>query len=371
MTGPAVGSAAPLEVAQRPGADVWPVPGRRGLRGSGPGHQGPTAIFTGRDGTVPEQVPVIDLAPWFDGDAGDRAAVAQQVDRALRTSGFLLVTGHGVPAEVRARTRAVAREFFALPTAVKARYATTVGGRGWLPPGAEANGYAEGTPTPPDLKESFSLAADQPTGDAVIDARWFRPNVWPAEVPQMQPVVSDYIARVHALSDELMALCAVALGLPPGYFAPYLDHPTYGVNLNWYPPGDPDQAPEPGQYRIGPHTDFGTVTVLDREPGRGGLQVFSSDGRWADAPYDPAALTVNIGDLLARWTGDRWRSTRHRVLPPQPEAPGEDLLSLIFFYELNHDAVVESLPAPIGRTSFPPVIAHEYLAGKLDAITVS
>ncbi|MGA2830086.1 MAG: 2-oxoglutarate and iron-dependent oxygenase domain-containing protein [Streptosporangiaceae bacterium] len=320
---------------------------------------------------MPEQVPVIDLAPWFDGDAGDRAAVAQQVDRALRTSGFLLVTGHGVPAEVRARTRAVAREFFALPTAVKARYATTVGGRGWLPPGAEANGYAEGTPTPPDLKESFSLAADQPTGDAVIDARWFRPNVWPAEVPQMQPVVSDYIARVHALSDELMALCAVALGLPPGYFAPYLDHPTYGVNLNWYPPGDPDQAPEPGQYRIGPHTDFGTVTVLDREPGRGGLQVFSSDGRWADAPYDPAALTVNIGDLLARWTGDRWRSTRHRVLPPQPEAPGEDLLSLIFFYELNHDAVVESLPAPIGRTSFPPVIAHEYLAGKLDAITVS
>jgi hypothetical protein len=57
--------------------------------------------------------------------------------------------------------------------------------------------------------------------------------------------------------------------------------------------------------------------------------------------------------------------------PAQPEAPGEDLLSLIFFYELNHDAVVESLPAPIGRTSFPPVIAHEYLASKLDAITVS
>jgi len=328
-------------------------------------------IFSREGGAVPEQVPIIDLAPWFDGDTGDRAAVAHHVDEALRTSGFLLITGHGVPAGVRARARAVAREFFALPAAVKARYATTVGGRGWLPPGAEANGYAEGTPTPPDLKESFSLAADQPTGDAAIDARWFRPNVWPAEVPAMQPVVSDYIARMHILSDELMALCAVALGLPAGYFAPYLDHPTYGVNLNWYPPADPGQAPEPGQYRIGPHTDFGTVTVLDREPGRGGLQVCSSDGTWADAPYDPAALTVNIGDLLARWTGDRWRSTRHRVLPPQPEAPGEDLLSLIFFYELNHDAVVESLAPPIGRASFPPVVAHEYLASKLDAITVT
>jgi isopenicillin N synthase-like dioxygenase len=204
-----------------------------------------------------------------------------------------------------------------------------------------------------------------------IDARWFRPNVWPAEVPELQPVVSDYISRVHALSDELMALCAVALGLPADHFVPFLSHPTYGVNLNWYPPADPAHGPEPGQYRIGPHTDFGTVTVLDREPGKGGLQVCSADGTWSDAPYDPAALTINIGDLLARWTGDRWRSTRHRVLPPQPKAPGEDLLSLIFFYETNHDAVIESLPAPIGHTQFPPVVARDYLAAKLDAITVT
>ena len=103
-------------------------------------------------------VPMIDLSPWFgDSERGQRA-VAGQVDEALRTSGFLLITGHGVPDEARARTRAVAREFFALPAAVKARYTAAVGGRGWLPPGAEANGYAEGTPTPPDLKESFSLA---------------------------------------------------------------------------------------------------------------------------------------------------------------------------------------------------------------------
>ena len=315
-------------------------------------------------------VPIIDLTPWFSGGENGRQAVAARVDEALRTSGFLLITGHGVPDEVRARTRATAREFFTLPAAVKARYATQVGGRGWLPPGAEANGYAEGTETPPDLKESFSLAADQPTGNAAIDERWFRPNVWPAEVPALEPVVSDYIDRMHRLSDELMSLCAVALGLPAGHFRPFLSHPTYGVNLNWYPPMDPAQAPEPGQYRIGPHTDFGTVTVLDREPGRGGLQVCSADGTWSDAPYDPAALTINIGDLLARWTGDRWRSTRHRVLPPQPEAPGEDLLSLIFFYETNHDAVIESLPAPIGHRQFPPVIAHEYLKDKLDAITV-
>jgi isopenicillin N synthase-like dioxygenase len=320
---------------------------------------------------VPATIPVIDLAPWFDGAARDRAAVARQVDEALRTAGFLLISGHRVPSEIRARTRAVAREFFALPPEVKSRYAIAVGGRGWVPPGAEANGYAEGTPTPPDLKESFSLAAERPTGDAAIDARWFRPNIWPSEIPAMRAVVSDYINRMHALSDELMALCALALGLQAGFFAPFLNHPTYGMNLNWYPPADPARPPEPGQFRIGPHTDFGTVTVLDREPGLGGLQIYTLDGNWEDAPYEPGALTVNIGDLLARWTGDRWRSTRHRVLPPSPAAPEEDLLSLIYFYETNHDAVIESLPAPIGRASYPPVIAHEYLRDKLDAITVA
>ncbi len=105
----------------------------------------------------------------------------------------------------------------------------------------------------------------------------------------------------------------------------------------------------PGQFRIGPHTDFGTVTVLDREPGAGGLQVDIDGVGWVDAPYDPEALTVNIGDLLAHWTGLRWRSGRHRVLPPQAGAPHEELVSLVFFFELDHDALVTPLAPPIGR----------------------
>jgi hypothetical protein len=34
-------------------------------------------------------VPVIDLTPWFGGDAEDRAKVAARVDAALREIGFL------------------------------------------------------------------------------------------------------------------------------------------------------------------------------------------------------------------------------------------------------------------------------------------
>ena len=60
----------------------------------------------------------------------------------------------------------------------------TVAGRGWLPPGVEANGYAEGTETPPDLKESFAVGADDAT--APLDGYWFQHNVCPAEVPALE-----------------------------------------------------------------------------------------------------------------------------------------------------------------------------------------
>ncbi|MFD3992837.1 isopenicillin N synthase family dioxygenase [Streptomyces sp. NPDC058583] len=316
-----------------------------------------------------EIFPVIDLTPWFEGDSDERAKVAEQVDEALRTSGILLVTGHRVPVGLRAEVRAVAREFFTLPADVKARSSIAFGGRGWIAPRfASAEGYEGTAEMAPDLKESFSFGADEATGDDSVDARWFRPNTWPAEVPGMRPVVSEYIERMRALSDELMSLCAVALGLDAEFFAPHLDHPTYGFNFNRYPPVDPARPPAPGQFNVAPHTDFGTITVLDREPGPGGLQVFTPEGAWADAPYHPDALTVNIGDLLARWTGDRWHATRHRVLPPQAVAPEDDLISLVYFYETNHNAVIESMEPPVGRTSFPPVLSHEYLRSRLASI---
>jgi isopenicillin N synthase-like dioxygenase len=317
-----------------------------------------------------EYVPSIDLTPWFAGTRQDRQNIAREVDEALRTAGFLLITGHRVPGELRDRVRAAASEFFALPESVKARYTVGVGGRGWLPGGVEANGYAEGTETPADMKESYSLAAEEPTGDPDIDQRWFRPNVWPAEVPTLQPALSEYLARMAELQLELMAVCAAALGLPTDFFASYLTHPTFGFNLNWYPALRRIGAPEPGQFRIGPHTDFGTVTILDREPGLGGLQVYTRDGRWVDAPFDPEALTINLGDLMARWTGDRWRSTRHRVLAPSGEAPDEELVSLIYFGEVDPGAVITTLPPPIGEREYPPVVWGDYLAEKLAAISV-
>jgi isopenicillin N synthase-like dioxygenase len=312
----------------------------------------------------------IDVRPWWDGDADDRSRIAAQVDRTLQRSGFLLATGHGVAPELRADVRRAAREFFALPADVKAQYAATVGGRGWLPTGVEANGYAEGTETPPDLKETFAIGADEPVGDPAVDTVWFLPNVWPAEVPALRTALAVYRREMRRFADQLLMVCADALGLPSTFFAAATGHPTWTLNLNWYPSLALVGEPAEGQYRIGPHTDFGTLTVLDREYGSGGLQVFTADEEWIDAPYDPDAFTINVGDLLSRWTGDRWISARHRVLPPPADAPDEELVSLVFFYEANHDAVVETLPAPIGRAEHPPVITADFIKERLDAITI-
>ncbi|WP_069884724.1 hypothetical protein [Streptomyces luteocolor] len=79
-------------------------------------------------------------------------------------------------------------------------------------------------------------------------------------------------------------------------------------------------------------------------------------------------FTLNIGDLMARWSGDRWRSGRHRVLPPPPDAPHEELTSLVYFHSCAPGTTVESLPAPLGRRSYAPVRAGEYFESKMAAI---
>jgi isopenicillin N synthase-like dioxygenase len=328
-------------------------------------------------GSSGSPVPVIDLAPWFEGSTEGRAAVAGEVDRALCEIGFLLVVNHGVDTALRDRVRAASRTFFELSPEVKQRYRAQVGEhswmpRGWTPMGAEANANSdEGVSAPPDLKESFDVACYQPTGNAAVDREWFTDNLWPDdEVPAYRPAVSEYVARMHGLVDELLEIAALALGLPADGFLAEARHPTWSFYTHWYPALHHVGELEPGQLRIGSHTDFGTFTILDRQQGMGGLQVMGKNGEWADAPWVEGAFTINIGDMMARWSGDRWLSNRHRVLAPDERAPEEDLMSLVYFHEADPTAVLHSVPPPVGKVRHEPVVAGDYLRAKLAAIAV-
>lgn len=319
-------------------------------------------------------IPLLDLDRWFDGDDAERGALAAELDAHLRRLGFLVVVNHRIPPAIMGNLRDCARRFFHQPPEEKATVAMTGRAyRGWVGPGLESNAATYGVDTPPDLKETFAYGpVTVPDIDLRVRFLSYAPNVWPESVAGFQAAAEAWWHAARALSDALLELCALALGLPPDHLLDRCRATTANVSINWYGPRG-DTAPEPDQFRVGPHTDFGTLTVLDREPGAGGLQVLDEHGDWIDAPYVDGALLINTGDLLRRWTNDRWESNRHRVLPPQHSAPDEELISLVFFHEPDHEAWIEALPTCVDDdhpVREPGVPAHEYLAAKMAALAV-
>ncbi|KAJ1553753.1 hypothetical protein HK405_006998, partial [Cladochytrium tenue] len=120
------------------------------------------------------------------------------------------------------------------------------------------------------------------------------------------------------------------------------------------------------------HTDYGTVTLLFQDQ-RGGLEVKTPSGEWAEATPIPGTVVINAGDLLARWSNDVIRSTEHRVVSPRvapTEAGGSQhgaRYSVAFFCNPNQDAVVEGLPGVGGGPKYPPVRTSDYLVMRLAA----
>ena len=313
-----------------------------------------------------DAVRTVDLAWWRSDDPGRRAAALAELDASMRTAGFAVLVGHGIPDAVPATVRREALAFFHLDDRTKRTYeAPALGTRGWVPYGAEANAYASGETSPPDMKESYvCTTSDLPGHEDALAA------LWPDEVPGLRPAANDFLAAVDALHLELLEMAATALGVADSsWFSSRAGHGS-AMNINWYPPMAAVGAPVEGQWRIGPHTDFGTITLLDRQPGLGGLQVQLLDGRWVDAPWVPGSLVVNCGDLFTAWSGGRWRSAPHRVLPPHGSAPDESLVSLIYFCEADPSVEIAPLPGVDEPDAFAPFNAGEYLRAKLAEISV-
>lgn len=320
-------------------------------------------------------IPLVDLAPWFNGDTSARAELAATVDSHLRRCGFLVVINHGIDPTVLANTRAACADFFHMPEAEKAKLVPTNDVyRGWVGGGKESNAATYGVDTPPDLKETFAYGTVDVADESLRDQHpmWYAPNLWPDAPSTLQPAAELFWRGARKLADELLQLFALALGLEQEHLLDHCRNTTSTGTLNWYWPFTREDPVE-GQYRIGPHTDFGTVTILDRQPGVGGLQVLDDAGNWIDAPCIDSSLIVNTGDMLKQWTNDRWRSNEHRVLPPAAGAPNEELISLIFFHEPDADAVIVPLPtcvSPENPARYEPIAAMDYLAEKFAALAV-
>lgn len=303
--------------------------------------------------------PSFDLAAFEAAQGEERAARARDLDGILTGTGFLVLRGHGVPAEIIDGMRAAAAAFFAQPPEAKARVAPPEPGApyGWLGPDVEALAASRGVVTPPDLKESFNGGpARVPEGltDPEALASVFRPTPWP-DLPGFRPAWDAYYGAMQDLANRVMAAFAAALGLPEDHFARMIDAPISALRALWYPATL--GVPLDNQQRAGAHTDYGSLTILLPQPGSRGLEVVSG-GDWVEVPAEEGAFVVNLGDLMARWTADRWVSTLHRVVarPGQPERQ-----SLAFFHQPNWDARIVPLD---GSEAYPPVLSGPYLMEK-------
>ena len=272
-------------------------------------------------------VPIIDVSPLRDGTGG--AGVAAQVDAACRDTGFFYVVGHGIPLSVQARVDAAARDFFALDDEEKAAIAMANGGRawrGWFPLGGEL------TSGRPDMKEGLYFGEELPPGDP---RPLHGPNQFPARPAELRAAVLDYIGALTALGHLVLQAMAVGLGLDAGWFAEHLTaRPTVLFRIFRYPP----LQSADDRWSVGEHTDYGLVTLLGQDAS-GGLEVRGPDG-WIAAPPVPDSFVVNLGDMLERMTGGRYRSTPHRVR----NVYGVERLSFPLFLDPGWDAEVRPVP---------------------------
>jgi isopenicillin N synthase-like dioxygenase len=318
-------------------------------------------------------VPNVDLADLTSENPTRRDQARAALDEACRHVGFFQLVHHGVPEATIAGILEALDAFFALPTSEKldCRPPRATVNRGYAPVGSESLAYSLGVESPPDLFEAFNVGPNVAAEDAALyeDAgeSCFAPNIWPGSLPRMRAKVSAYFDAVSVVAHQLTTACASALGIEQDFFESRTDHSTDMMRMNHYSLSHGSEL-LPGQFGMGPHTDYGILTVLYADQTKG-LQIVGPDGLWHDVIPSPGALLVNLGDLLAEWTNDRWRSTIHRVLPPQRSVRGAvRRRSIAFFHDGNYDALIECLPTCISEESPPkyqPVLAGDHLEAKL------
>lgn len=285
------------------------------------------------------ELPVIDVTPLIDGGTERaRSVVGQRIDAACRSNGFFMIVGHGVDPNLQPRLDAAAREFFALPETEKARIAMTTGGkawRGWFPLGGEL------TSGVPDGKEGLyfgvELADDDPR--VLAGTPLHGPNLFPHRPVALRSAVLEWTAAMTELGHRLMTGVGLALGLDSDWFDTHLTHdPITLFRIFRYPSGQPDVD----RWGVAEHTDYGLLTILAQDSA-GGLEVRGPQG-WIEVPPTTGAFVCNIGDMLDRMTGGRYRSTPHRVRSNGRDPDGPDRLSFPFFFDPAWTAEVAPLP---------------------------
>ncbi|MFK7857796.1 MAG: isopenicillin N synthase family dioxygenase [Granulosicoccus sp.] len=295
-------------------------------------------------------IPVVDITPLRDGS--EPHVVAAALHAASKGLGFVYVKGHGIPDEVLDNARQAALAFFRLPADEKARVRISAAHRGWLPMGgAKMEDDARS-----DLKESLVWGFEELAGESIDDHPFRGVNRWPQQLPELSQHSMAWFHAAHEVAHHLLRGFALGLGLADDFFLQSADRPLSRASSVYYPAQAEDLGIE--QFGVGPHTDFGVLTILCQD-NTGGLQVQDVNGEWLQAPPIEGTLIVNVADLLSRWTDGAYKSTPHRVV----NSSGRERLSLVLAFDPNPDTLIDARDV-FGddyNSSEPPIRCGEYL----------
>ncbi|EXS71226.1 isopenicillin N synthase family dioxygenase [Sphingobium sp. Ant17] len=298
-----------------------------------------------------DNIPVIDLGPSFADDTDLKKAVAWEIHKTARDTGFFYITNHGVPQATMDGQLELAKQFFDLPVDEKMKVDASKSSctRGYESPGLQT--LDDGSP--PDLKEGFligvDLADDHPyVRDGVPNCG---SNQWPEKPEGFRPRYEGYVDEMFRIGRHLMSLIALSLDLPEDYFAEGLREPLFNGRLLKYGPQPADAAFN--QIGAGAHTDWGMITILLQDD-VGGLEVENAAGEWIAAPPIPGTFIINLGEMVRLLTNGLYHANMHRVLNNQS---GRDRYSVPTFFDPNYFYEVSCAPTCMPENGKPDYAA--------------
>jgi len=292
-------------------------------------------------GTGSELIPVIDFGPYFAGEPEALETLAEALRHACEHVGFLYAANHGVPQDAIDRGFAASRRFHALPLEEKLRLSLNENNIGYMPMNASMQAASTvHKATKPNQNESFFISHDRGVDhpDVVAEIPLRGRNQWPEGLPGLREDMMGYFHALRGMCDRMLPGFAVALGMPADYFTPFFANEAH-INLRFlhYPP---QEDMSENTFGTAPHTDNSFMTVLARTDVPG-LAMRLPSGEWLAPPVIPGTFLINLGNMMRRWSNDRFLSTPHGVI----NESGTDRYSIAYFHSPNPASVIECLPS--------------------------
>ena len=313
-----------------------------------------------------DEIPSLDLNNFVNGDAASKKKFVEDLGQAYNNIGFVAIKGHYLSDDLSQRLYATVEKFFGLSTETKKSYEKTelAGQRGYTSTGRE---QAKGHDVP-DLKEFYQVG--QFVGDDHPLKKEYPDNIWPNELPEMGEIAKEVYQKLEKTGFEMLRAIALYLELPENYFDDKVKDGNSILRAIHYPPIENPEALPEGAVRAAEHGDINLITLL-MGASADGLEVLRRDNKWIPITALPNQLVVNVGDMLARLTNNKLKSTIHRVVNPPTEKMKTSRYSIPFFMHPKSDMDLTCLDSCVTEENpkqYPDTTAGEFLNQRLAEI---